>query len=33
MVRVSIGAESTERHHVEALWQLMQQEAGCGLSS
>ncbi|MER3553126.1 MAG: aspartate aminotransferase family protein [Meiothermus sp.] len=27
MVRVSIGAEPTERHHVEALWQLMRQEA------
>jgi aromatic-L-amino-acid decarboxylase len=27
MVRVSIGAESTERSHVEALWNLMQQEA------
>lgn len=26
-VRVSIGAELTERQHVEALWQLMQQEA------
>jgi aromatic-L-amino-acid decarboxylase len=23
MVRVSIGAEPTERHHVEALWELM----------
>jgi aromatic-L-amino-acid decarboxylase len=27
MVRVSIGAERTEREHVEALWRLMQQEA------
>jgi aromatic-L-amino-acid/L-tryptophan decarboxylase len=27
MIRVSIGAESTERSHVEALWQLMRQEA------
>lgn len=27
MVRVSIGAEKTERSHVEALWALMQQEA------
>jgi aromatic-L-amino-acid decarboxylase len=27
MARVSIGAESTERHHVEALWRLMRQEA------
>jgi aromatic-L-amino-acid decarboxylase len=28
MVRVSIGAEQTERPHVEALWRLMQAEAG-----
>jgi aromatic-L-amino-acid decarboxylase len=27
MVRVSIGAEATEREHVEALWRLMRQEA------
>jgi aromatic-L-amino-acid decarboxylase len=27
MVRVSIGALATEREHVEALWQLMRQEA------
>lgn len=27
MVRVSIGAENTEHSHVEALWNLMQQEA------
>lgn len=27
MVRVSIGTETTERSHVEALWALMQQEA------
>lgn len=27
MARVSIGAEGTERSHVEALWHLMQQEA------
>ncbi len=27
MVRVSIGAEPTERHHVERLWALMQEEA------
>ena len=27
MVRVSIGAEQTERPHVEALWQTMQMEA------
>ncbi len=27
MVRVSIGAESTERHHVHALWQLMRDAA------
>jgi aromatic-L-amino-acid decarboxylase len=26
MVRVSIGAEQTERHHVEALWSLMRAE-------
>jgi aromatic-L-amino-acid decarboxylase len=26
MVRVSIGAEQTERSHVEALWALMQRE-------
>jgi len=26
MVRVSIGAEATERHHVEQLWELMQQQ-------
>jgi aromatic-L-amino-acid/L-tryptophan decarboxylase len=25
MVRVSVGAELTEREHVEALWKLMQQ--------
>lgn len=27
MVRVSIGAIPTERHHVEALWELMRREA------
>ncbi len=27
MARVSIGAEATERHHVEGLWALMQEEA------
>jgi aromatic-L-amino-acid decarboxylase len=27
MVRVSIGAEQTERVHVEQLWALMQQAA------
>ncbi len=27
MVRVSVGAENTERHHVEALWQAMQHSA------
>jgi aromatic-L-amino-acid/L-tryptophan decarboxylase len=27
MVRVSIGAESTERKHIESLWQVMRQEA------
>ena len=28
MVRVSIGAEQTEKRHVEAVWQAMQMEAG-----
>jgi aromatic-L-amino-acid decarboxylase len=28
MVRVSIGAEATERVHVAALWELLQREAG-----
>jgi aromatic-L-amino-acid decarboxylase len=28
MVRISIGAESTEREHVEQLWSLMRREAG-----
>ena len=27
MVRVSIGAEQTERHHVEVLWKVMREEA------
>ena len=27
MVRVSIGAEATERRHVEALWAAMRREA------
>jgi glutamate/tyrosine decarboxylase-like PLP-dependent enzyme len=27
MVRVSVGAELTERHHVEALWSLIRREA------
>jgi aromatic-L-amino-acid decarboxylase len=27
IARVSIGAESTERSHVEALWQIMRQQA------
>ena len=27
LVRVSIGAEPTEREHVESLWRLMRQEA------
>jgi aromatic-L-amino-acid decarboxylase len=27
MVRVSIGVEATERHHVERLWQLIQTSA------
>ena len=30
MVRVSIGAEATERSHVAALWDLLRQEAGRG---
>ncbi len=30
MVRVSIGAEATERAHVEAVWQAMQREAAAG---
>jgi aromatic-L-amino-acid decarboxylase len=30
MVRVSIGAEATERHHVEQLWALMQDQAARG---
>jgi len=30
MVRVSIGAEATERQHVEQLWALMQEEAARG---
>jgi aromatic-L-amino-acid/L-tryptophan decarboxylase len=30
MVRVSIGAESTEREHVEQLWALMREQAGRG---
>jgi aromatic-L-amino-acid decarboxylase len=30
MVRVSIGAEATEREHVEALWRQMRQEAEGG---
>jgi aromatic-L-amino-acid decarboxylase len=25
MVRISIGAELTERHHIEALWQLLRE--------
>jgi aromatic-L-amino-acid decarboxylase len=28
MVRVSIGAEHTEREHVERLWALMRDEVG-----
>jgi aromatic-L-amino-acid decarboxylase len=27
LVRVSIGAEPTEREHVDSLWRLMRQEA------
>ncbi len=30
MVRVSVGAEPTEREHVESLWRLMRQEAERG---
>jgi aromatic-L-amino-acid decarboxylase len=30
MVRVSIGAEATERRHVEALWELMRRTAESG---
>lgn len=30
MVRVSIGAELTERRHVEQLWQLLQEYGGAG---
>jgi aromatic-L-amino-acid decarboxylase len=30
MVRVSIGAEATEREHVQAVWQAMQREVGAG---
>ena len=30
MVRVSVGAEATERRHVEALWALMRREAETG---
>ncbi len=33
MVRVSIGAEATEREHVEALWQLMRREAESGVDA
>ena len=32
MVRVSIGAELTERHHVDALWRLMRDAAADHLS-
>lgn len=31
MVRVSIGAEATEREHVQAVWQAMQREVGAGV--
>ena len=27
VIRVSVGAERTERRHVEALWRLMREEA------
>jgi aromatic-L-amino-acid decarboxylase len=30
MVRVSVGAEATEREHVAALWELMRREAEAG---
>jgi aromatic-L-amino-acid decarboxylase len=33
MVRVSVGVESTERHHLEQLWSLMQQAADAALSA
>jgi aromatic-L-amino-acid decarboxylase len=32
MVRVSIGVEATTRAHVEALWQLLQQQADKALN-
>ena len=32
MARVSIGVESTERHHVEALWRLMRETASAARS-
>jgi aromatic-L-amino-acid/L-tryptophan decarboxylase len=31
ILRVSIGAETTERHHVEALWKLLQEAAAAPL--
>ena len=35
MIRVSIGAEATERRHLESLWAALQAEAlrGCGLET
>jgi hypothetical protein len=30
MVRLSIGAEATERRHVEQLWALLQEQAARG---
>ena len=30
MVRVSVGAATTERHHLEALWQAMREAAEAG---
>lgn len=33
MVRVSVGVESTERHHVEALWGLMEAEVASSARS
>lgn len=33
MVRVSVGVESTERHHVEALWRMIRDAAGAGATA
>ncbi len=32
VLRISIGARSTERHHVESAWHLLQHHAGSGLT-